>query len=83
MSKKTFGVAFVDLWKSSALIQGTIALVSVGVISYLYITNKTVPDTLVSIVFTILGYYFGTKAQLKADEEAINNATKPTTRIDG
>lgn len=82
MSKTPLGIAFIDLWKSSALIQGTIALVSVGVISYLYITGSTVPDTLVSIVFTILGYYFGTKAQQKADEGIMKHATKRTDGID-
>ncbi len=76
MTKREITLAVVDLWKSSAIIQGSIALVSIGVIAYLYITKASVPDTLVSIVFTILGYYFGTKSQQNANKEVESDVTE-------
>ncbi len=51
-----------SLLKSSTLIQGCIALITTGAIIYLYVTERQVPDTLVSIVMLILGYYFGAKS---------------------
>jgi len=53
-----------DLWKSSALIQGTLALATTGAIIYLAITGKPIPDTLIGIVMAIIGFYFGTKNRL-------------------
>ena len=52
---------FIDLWKSSALIQGSMALTGFGVICYLSVVGRPVPEILAAIVGTIVGYYFGTK----------------------
>lgn len=50
-----------DLWRSSALIQGTMALGYSAVIWYLSIANREIPGILVAILGTIVGYYFGVK----------------------
>lgn len=54
---------FVDLLKTSTLVQAIITLLCIGTIAYLYIAERQVPDTLVSIVMLILGYYFGSKSE--------------------
>jgi len=67
---------FIDLLKSSALVQGTIALSCIVTMVYLYATGKPVPDTLVKITLMILAYYFGTKTQQAVNREVITNATR-------
>jgi len=51
----------IDLFKTSALIQGSMALAGFGVICYLAVVGRPVPEILAAIVGTIVGYYFGTK----------------------
>jgi len=55
------GSKFVDLFKSSAIIQGTMALLATGAIVYLAVTDRPIPEILAAFVGTIVGYYFGTK----------------------
>ncbi len=56
----------IDLWKSSALIQGLLALMFGGTICYLAIQGKPAPEVLFALVGTIIGYYFGTKTKQSA-----------------
>jgi len=51
----------VDLFKSSALIQGAMALAGFGVICYLAATGRPIPEILAALVGSIVGYYFVTK----------------------
>lgn len=51
----------IDLFKTSALIQGVMALAGFGVICYLAIIGRPIPEILAALVGTIVGYYFGTK----------------------
>lgn len=53
----------IDLFKTSALIQGVMALAGFGVICYLAVVGRPVPEILAAIVGTIVGYYFGTKTR--------------------
>jgi len=57
--------SIIDLWKSSSLIQGTMALTSLAAIVYLTVTGKPIPDVLVGVLMSIIGYYFGTKERTK------------------
>lgn len=50
---------------SSTIIQGVIAIGSVGTIVYLAIVGQPVPEVLVSIASAIVGYYFGSVVQAK------------------
>lgn len=52
---------FIDLWKSSALVQGLMALSCTATIIYLSVVGQDVPEVLVGIVMTVVGYYFGAK----------------------
>ncbi|MGB6837769.1 MAG: hypothetical protein WBF66_08705 [Dehalococcoidia bacterium] len=55
----------IALWKSSALIQGTMALMGFGTICYLELTSRSSSQILAALVGTIIGYYFGTKERTK------------------
>jgi hypothetical protein len=57
---------FWQLLRESTLIQALLALVLLGVISYMYLAGMTVPEPLVNFFALILGYYFGSKAALTA-----------------
>ena len=50
-----------ELFKSSALIQGTMALACTGAIIYLAVVGQDVPEVLVGIVMAVVGFYFGAK----------------------
>lgn len=52
---------FWSLFEQSVILQGILALLFSGVISYLYLTSKPVPQELVALVSLILGYFFGAK----------------------
>jgi len=58
---------FLDLWKSSALIQGTMALSGFGVVCYLSIQGRPIPEIMAALVGTIIGYYFGVKTTQRED----------------
>lgn len=71
-----------DLWKSSAIIQGTIALVLTVTVCYMYAEQKPVPVELVGILTLIIGYYFGTKTQQYRNKEDMINVTGRKHGID-
>lgn len=51
----------IDLWKSSTIIQGALALMFGGTICYLAISGREAPEVLFALVGIIIGYYFRTK----------------------
>lgn len=56
-----------DLFASSAIIQGTMALGALGAVIYLAVTGQDVPEVLVGVLMAIVGFYFGTKVTLAGD----------------
>lgn len=60
---KKFMDTFIDLLKSSTLIQALITFTMLVTITVLILTNRVVPDILTNAFLLILGYYFGTKSQ--------------------
>jgi len=52
---------FIDLLKTSALIQGIMALACTGAVIYLSVVGQPVPEVLVGLVMAIIGFYFGAK----------------------
>jgi len=54
-----------DLWRSSALIQGIMALTGFFTICYLQIVGRPIGEILGTLVGAIVGYYFGTKTTHK------------------
>lgn len=73
---------FIDLLKSSALVQGSIALVVTSGMIYMYVSGKTVPNELLGIVMIILGYYFGVKTQQIQYQNEEKYATTNRNRVD-
>jgi len=53
-----------ELWKTSSLIQGTMALAALAALIFLAVTGQPIPEILIGIVMTIIGFYFGTKKAL-------------------
>lgn len=51
----------IELWRSSALIQGVLACTSLGAIVYLAVRGQPIPDVLIGVVMAIIGFYFGSK----------------------
>ena len=58
---------FLALWRSSALIQGTMALMGFGTICYLDIAGRSSSQILAALVGSIIGFYFGTKKVTATD----------------
>lgn len=81
MNMEKFQADVYELFRSSTLIQGTMALGCTFTIAYLYLTGKVVPDSLVGIVMLILGYYFGTKTTQRNQQEMMNNVAERVARI--
>ena len=54
----------VDLFKSSAIMQGLLSVAVVGAYIYMLVTGAEVPETLVVSVGLVLGFFFGSKLSL-------------------
>jgi len=54
---------FWELLEESVLVSGIIALSCIGAVVYLSITGKPIPDILVNISMTVIGFFFGGKVQ--------------------
>lgn len=59
------GNTVADLWRSSALIQGIMALTGFGTICYLEIVSRAPSQVLAGLVGSMIGFYFGTKITQK------------------
>ncbi len=55
---------FVDLFKSSTLMQGILSVAVIGAYIYLLVSGQAVPETLVVSVGLVLGFFFGSKLAL-------------------
>jgi len=58
---RALGTTVAALWRSSALIQGAMALMGFGTICYLEIAGRESSQILAALVGSIVGFYFGTK----------------------
>ena len=59
--RRPLHVTFADLWRTSALIQGILALAYSAAIIFLACTSREIPGILLGILGTIIGFYFGAK----------------------
>lgn len=55
---------FLDLLKSSVIMQGLLSLLVVGAYVYMLIAGLTIPETLTVSVGLVLGFFFGSKLAL-------------------
>lgn len=54
---------FIDLLKSSVIVQGSITFVLVMTYCYLVATNQTIPTNFMELLYVVVGFYFGAKVQ--------------------
>ena len=52
---------FWTLLAKSVIVSGFIVFVCVSTLAYLAIAGKPIPDVLVNITLTVVGFYFGSK----------------------
>ena len=52
---------FVELLKESVIMRGILAVIVVGVASYLVIVQQAVPEWFVGLAGAIVGYFFGSR----------------------
>ena len=58
---------FLDLLERSVILQGTLTLVFAGVVVYLIVVDRPVPEIIGYALSTILGFYFGSKSQMQIE----------------
>lgn len=61
MTKAKVIEKLLELLQTSVLIQSTITLCLVIAVIVLWLTNRVVPDQLYTLLYVVLGYYFGSK----------------------
>jgi len=52
-----------ELLLESTIIQGIVTLILVLAVAYLSVTGGVVPDILSQALFTVIGFWFGTKSR--------------------
>ena len=58
---------FLDLLERSVILQGTLTLVFAGVVVYLIVVDRPVPEIIGYALSTILGFYFRSKSQMQIE----------------
>ena len=54
---------FWTLLAKSVIVQSLLALIVVSAVVYLYVSGMNVPTELLSLMWLIIGFYFGTKIE--------------------
>jgi len=57
----------INLWESSAIIQGSLALMFGATVCYLAIVGREPHPVLIATLGLIVGFYFGTKKRQQED----------------
>lgn len=52
---------FVDLLKSSILVQSTVTLILIAAYTYMVVAERTIPDNFINVTLLIVGFWFGSK----------------------
>jgi hypothetical protein len=52
---------FWELFEQSIITQAVVTLILIATVSTLYIMGKPVPEDLLQITFTVVGFWFGSK----------------------
>lgn len=52
-----------QLWRTSSLVQGLMALLFAAAIVYLAVAQRPIPEALVGALMAVLGFYFGSKSR--------------------
>lgn len=54
---------FFQLFEESVIIQGLVTLVVVSSVCYLYISGQGVPEGMLTLLYAIIGFWFGSKSE--------------------
>ena len=54
---------FLEYLRESVIVQAVITVAVIVTVCYLYATSQTVPSELLSILYVVIGFYFGSKVQ--------------------
>ena len=73
---------FYSLLRESVLVQATVTLILIGVMGYMYIAGREVPNDFVNIAMLVVGFWFGSKSQAAVERTVNNLATSNRTDID-
>jgi hypothetical protein len=49
------------MFEESIIVQSLITLILISAISYLFVTERSVPDALLQLTLIVVGYWFGAK----------------------
>lgn len=58
----------IDLFASSTIVQAVVTVILVATCSYLWANERPVPPELLTITGSVIGFWFGTKAQQLAQK---------------
>ena len=61
-----------ELLLESTLIQGLVTLILVCVVAYINVTGGVVSDELIQALFTVIGFWFGSKTGLASGRYVSN-----------
>lgn len=61
---------FWQLLEESVITQALVTLILICVVAFMVVTEKAIPEILVVLSSTALGYYFGAKGQLTGRQAA-------------
>jgi len=61
---------FWELFERSVVLQAALTLTFAGVICYLVIVDRAVPEIVAYALSTIIGFYFGSKTQVEGARQA-------------
>jgi hypothetical protein len=61
--KVTFGLRFLELLEDSVIVQSIVTVGVIGTMVYLSACGKEIDESLRSIGYTVIGFWFGSKVQ--------------------
>lgn len=73
---------FWTLFRESVILQAILALMFGGTVCYMFATHQEVPGELLTLLGTIVGYYFGSKTQAAALKGVRNGQASSDPCID-
>ena len=73
---------FYSLLRESVLVQATVTLILIGVMGYMYIAGRPVPNDFVNIAMLVVGFWFGSKSQAAVERTVNSLATSNRPNID-
>jgi uncharacterized membrane protein YfcA len=68
--------SFMEMAERSTVTQGLITMVLIFAYAWMVTHNMQVPDDLAALLFAVVGFFFGAKAQNMANESLVKRVTR-------